>query len=141
MTGAVIWLNFGFNLVFKHDKYLELLQVAQETQPFEIKMEDIYNLDNVDIMQKVQGYKVILEHIRDGLESFIDFSGIPRDVFANFDLRGPTIEGVGLYPIINENLKIPNEDIYVVGDCTGIFRGIIASMLSGIFVADLIANN
>lgn len=130
--------NFGFNLVFKDEKYLNLLDIARKTKPFEIKMRDIYNLEDIDISAKVGEYKEVLEYIKDGLESFIDHSGIQKDNFMNFYLKGPTIEGVGNYPVLDENLKVPDENIWVIGDSTGIFRGIIASMLSGIFVGDIL---
>lgn len=131
--------NFGFNLVFKDSKYLELLEFAKSTKPFEIKMKDIYKLEDPVIAAKVGNYLQVLKYIKNGLESFIEFTKIPKEKFMEFYLRGPTIEGVGFYPIITRNLRIPNENIWIVGDCTGIFRGIIASMLSGIYVADLIA--
>lgn len=136
--------NFGFNLVFKDEKYLELLEHAKTTEPFDIPMREIYDLENPDVLNKIGNYKKVLEYIRNGLESFIEFtveqSGISKEDFLDFRLRGPTIEGVGFYPVLTENLKIPNENIYVVGDATGIFRGIVASMLSGIYVSDLIAH-
>lgn len=130
--------NFGFNLIFKDQKYLELLDFACNTEPFIIKLKDINNLNDPIIASKITNYKPILEYIKIGLESFMKFAEIPCDEFIEFDLNGPTIEGVGSYPAIDENLKIPNENIWIVGDCTGIFRGIVASMLSGGFVADLL---
>ena len=47
----------------------------------------------------------------------------------------PAIEGVGAYPDTNNNLQIPGEKIWVVGDLSGSFRGIIPAMLSGAYVA------
>lgn len=56
-------------------------------------------------------------------------------------LSGPTIEGVGAYPVIDNALRVvsssqPNIDrnLYVCGDSCGIFRGIVASMCSGHYV-------
>ena len=52
---------------------------------------------------------------------------------------GPTLKGVGEYPDINNiSLKLPEQEIYCIGDCSGIFRGIIPSMLSGFYVAELL---
>jgi phosphomevalonate kinase len=40
--------------------------------------------------------------------------------------------------VTDDCLKIPNENMYVIGDCTGKFRGIVASMVSGAFVTQKI---
>lgn len=57
-------------------------------------------------------------------------------------LIGPSIEGVGNYPDIDNNLKTTSgENIYCIGDCTGIFRGIVPSMLSGYYLANSLANS
>lgn len=131
--------NFGFNLRFKNEKYLELLKLATSTEPFTIKMKDVYKLDDPNIKAKVGNYAKVLEYIREGLESFISSTGIPRKEFDDFDLKGPTIEGVGHYPVIDDNLKVPRECIWITGDSTGIFRGIIASQLSGVYVGLVLA--
>lgn len=44
---------------------------------------------------------------------------------------GPTIEGVGDYPIVNEQLATPQQGIYIAGDALGLFRGLTAALLSG----------
>lgn len=46
---------------------------------------------------------------------------------------GPCIEGMGMYPDIDHNLKVKSADhnIYCLGDNTGIFRGIVPCMMSG----------
>ena len=48
-------------------------------------------------------------------------------------LIGPTIEGIGEY-IQTNDLKVYNENIWVGGDASGIFRGITASMISGYYI-------
>ena len=52
-------------------------------------------------------------------------------------ILGPAIEGMGLYPEIDHNLKVrsPKHNVYCLGDNTGIFRGIIPCMISGIYLA------
>lgn len=134
--------NFGFNLVFKDEKYFELLEFARETQPFDIPLDYLYSKSREEIIETVGKYIYVLDYIKEGLESFINFtieqSGATREEFLTFRLRGPTIEGVGCYPILDNDLKVPNENLWVVGDATGIFRGIIASMLSGVFVCETI---
>lgn len=48
---------------------------------------------------------------------------------------------MGHYPDIDMNLQLKDDkNIYVIGDCGGIFRGIIASMISGHYTALNIIN-
>lgn len=50
-------------------------------------------------------------------------------------VTGPCVEGIGLYPLINNSLKVPGAPIWVAGDQTGIFRGLTAAFLSGHYAA------
>lgn len=50
----------------------------------------------------------------------------------------PSIEKDGYYPELNDVLQVPMEDIWVVGDATGLFRGLLASLVSGFLSADCI---
>jgi hypothetical protein len=55
--------------------------------------------------------------------------------FSESLIYGPTIEGVGFYPKLEENkLKICDEAIWAPGDSNGIFRGLAAALISGIYV-------
>lgn len=47
----------------------------------------------------------------------------------------PCIEGVMEYPVIDDHLRTPEANAYVVGDATGRFRGIVAALVSGAYVA------
>lgn len=51
----------------------------------------------------------------------------------------PTIEKDGNYPELNDLLQIPTEDIWVVGDATGEFRGLTSSLVSGRLAANYIS--
>lgn len=51
----------------------------------------------------------------------------------------PTIEKDGYYPVLSENLQIPMEDVWVVGDATGLFRGLTSSLVSGRLAANYIS--
>lgn len=105
--------NFGFNVRFKNKESMKYLYQALSSKQFETnKLE--WQMGDVTVK------------IRAGIESFVGQK--------EYKFIGPTIEGVGYYPIIDSELKIPDEEIYVVGDMTGVFRGIIPSMLSGISV-------
>lgn len=51
----------------------------------------------------------------------------------------PSIEKDGYYPELNDILQISMEDIWVVGDATGQFRGLLSSLISGTLAANCIA--
>jgi hypothetical protein len=71
--------------------------------------------------------------IQEGLESFFE----AKPLFDPSVIRviGPTMEGVGWYPVLDANLKIPQEKVWCIGDCTGIFRGWTPADVSGTYVA------
>lgn len=50
-------------------------------------------------------------------------------------LIGPTLEGIGRYPELDGALRIRDIPAWVAGDATGLFRGIVASMISGHYAA------
>lgn len=55
-------------------------------------------------------------------------------------IYGPEIEYFGEYPkFLWDSLRIRNENIWVVGDLSAKYRGIIAAMVSGIYAANNIA--
>lgn len=47
---------------------------------------------------------------------------------------GPEIERYGFYPCLDENLSV-NNNIFFAGDSTGMFRGLLAALISGAYVA------
>lgn len=53
-------------------------------------------------------------------------------------LHAPVVEGVGLYPVTTQTLRIPGTSVFVVGDATGKFRGLTAALVSG-YLAGLAA--
>lgn len=56
------------------------------------------------------------------------------------NIYGPEIEYCGEYPIFNwETLKVDNFPIWIVGDLSAEYRGIIASLISGIYAALIIS--
>lgn len=72
-----------------------------------------------------------------GLSDLADFTGMP---LVDAYVHAPAIEGVGLYPRIGLNLRIPGRPIYVAGDVTGVFRGLTAALLSGFVVGSAAAS-
>lgn len=116
--------NFGFNLVLKDDS---LLNDIIKMTPFSMKLSEIETLDASDQIKEL--YSTLINEVYDlaALHNVNDMSQL--------NIMGPTIEGVGYYPETDDDLKIKNEGVYVTGDCSGKFRGIISSMLSGIYVS------
>lgn len=45
----------------------------------------------------------------------------------------PCLEGIGRYPETDASLRVGSLPLYVAGDATGRFRGIVAAMVSGVF--------
>jgi hypothetical protein len=45
------------------------------------------------------------------------------------------------YPNLSSNLQCEGVPAWVVGDACGLFRGIVASMLSGYYVGSLLSHN
>ncbi|MER5968488.1 hypothetical protein ABT112_01845 [Streptomyces sp. NPDC002055] len=50
-------------------------------------------------------------------------------------LIGPTLEGVGWYPVVDGDLRLLDTPAWVAGDACGLFRGIVAAMISGHYAA------
>lgn len=122
--------NIGFNLrIYDPTKYSMFMKEIEnvrlsKTKTFQLNFEEFSKLDG-------EIYKMLLK----GLTNFIEFTGIDKNILT---INGPTIEGIGYYWPIDNNLKIINENIWVVGDATGIFRGLTASMVSGHYVSEQI---
>jgi uncharacterized protein len=52
----------------------------------------------------------------------------------------PVIEGVGYYPFIDEEFRVPRSSIWCCGDLVGKMRGLVAALLNGHYVGSLITN-
>lgn len=116
--------NFGFNIRFKDEKNIDIINDAINTEPFTVNYGD----------KVPNNYKVIWNFIKTNLDDFLSINNVNTD---DLKIKGPTIEGIGYYPKSDENMKIPDENIWVGGDANGRFRGITASALSGIFISNL----
>ncbi len=55
-------------------------------------------------------------------------------------LIGPTLEGVGWYPSVDGGLRLLDVPAWVAGDACGLFRGIVAAMISGHYAAAAVLN-
>lgn len=72
----------------------------------------------------------------DGLWKLID--KFPQIYDGETKLIGPTLEGVGWYPGLDENLKLGHSPVWVAGDACGLFRGIVAAFISGHYTATMV---
>lgn len=62
-----------------------------------------------------------LDHLRTSL----------RTPIVDAVIHTPAIEGVGWYPRVGPDLRIPHRPVFVAGDATGMFRGLTAALVSG----------
>lgn len=70
----------------------------------------------------------------DGIDKFLAlFPALAED--PTLQIQSPVIEGCGDYWQIDQDLRIPNHSIWVTGDSTGIFRGLVPAMVSGYYAA------
>ncbi|CAF4820623.1 unnamed protein product [Rotaria sp. Silwood1] len=125
--------NFGFTVCFKNSDAQKFLEQIKNTRPFELSLAELDKLHDI--------YGDVGTHIATGIEWFLDNfikdSNLDRQMFT---LKGPTVEAVGGYPLLDQHLKVPGEKIWYAGDATGLIRGIIPSMLSGLFVVNRAKN-
>lgn len=130
--------NFGFNVIVKQENLIDFEEFFMKaSKEYEISLEDALD-ENLGLCERLYGEKAG-NLFRVGLNLFMKQFETQTE---KIKIIGPTIEGVGYYPHINDDLSLlDNENIYIVGDSTGIFRGIIPSMLSGIYVALSILNS
>ncbi len=124
--------NIGFNLRVYDPKYYSMFyEMVQELRRSKLKT---YELSFEEFALRAEG-NILEKQLLVGLIRFLEFVNIdPKKI----KVRGPTIEGIGYYWPVDNNLKIPNENIWVPGDSSGIFRGWTASAVSGYYVAEQI---
>lgn len=63
----------------------------------------------------------------------------PKMSVSNATILYPSIEKDGNYPELNDILKLPSENIWVAGDATGLFRGLLSAMVSGVLTANTLS--
>lgn len=66
-------------------------------------------------------------------------SHFPKMSHSEAVIYHPSIEKAGNYPILTDTLQIKSENVWVSGDATGMFRGILSSFVSGFMVASNIS--
>jgi uncharacterized protein len=69
--------------------------------------------------------------LAEGLRKLVAQYG--RSAFDGATIHGPTLEGLAYYPKVGSDLKLAGFPVWGAGDVTGIFRGIVAALVSGYF--------
>ena len=74
--------------------------------------------------------------LREGLSQLV--TRFPSLQGEAFQLMGPVIEGVGAYPESDAQLALQGGRLYVAGDACGKFRGLVAALLSGAYLGEVL---
>lgn len=115
--------NAGFKIRLS-EEYEHLFSKALQHPCFSIKMDQDWPEKLLNCYGSELG-----QYLINGLQNrFTKFD------MSDFVIHGPTVDSLGSYPVTDENLQIADENIWVVGDMTGRFRGIVPGMISGIYV-------
>lgn len=128
--------NIGFNTRIKIPTSSHSL-LPRLQHSFQLNLGDIYRAPNI-LGQYFD--PAIADFIFLGfMELRNHFSGL-ADANA-LEIAGPTIEGVGDYPIVNNQLETRHQGIYVAGDSLGLFRGLTGALLSGHYIGQQIMSH
>jgi uncharacterized FAD-dependent dehydrogenase len=73
----------------------------------------------------------ISDSLRDGLRALQVHAGAGALEAAT--IHAPAVEGIMNYPVLEHDLRVPREPIWVAGDGVGRFRGLTAALVSGYF--------
>lgn len=120
--------NFGFNYRVKDSAILPkaVFEKILLMPPYQEKLRDLPKV----LERFPDSFKGIIASGVDKLR--VRFPKLNDDVV----IKGPTIEGIGEYPLTNHQFSLEGDpNISVIGDCSGIYRGIVASQLSGYILA------
>ncbi len=108
---------------------LPLEELVPETRQEEHSGNSI-NRESIATFNTVYG-QTAAEELIDGLTKLCDKFTINK---TSAKVIGPTLEGIGWYPELDSKLKIEHLPIWVCGDSSGSFRGIVAALISGHYV-------
>jgi uncharacterized FAD-dependent dehydrogenase len=126
--------NIGFNTRIKLPAMSHLLPKLAE--PFALNLGNVYSNPSLlspyfkpDVAQYVfLGFMKLKEHF----SSLADAHPL--------EIVGPTIEGVGNYPIVTNELQTAHPGLYIAGDLLGLFRGLTAALLSGHYIGQTLGH-
>lgn len=125
--------NIGFNL-----------RITDANSNLKKELDNYFLSNNKDICISLKNYinestvvttpyidSIIIDNLKEFMNSEIINSNFSK-------VYGPTIEGIGTYPktLNNELSNNTFPEIFIAGDCTGKFRGLMAAFVSGIIAAN-----
>ncbi|WP_181140781.1 FAD-dependent oxidoreductase [Streptomyces sp. Ru62] len=133
--------NVGFNTRILDEAVAEramapaLAAMAREDSYFTLSMDALTagEPETVAAFERVYGPE-LREIMMRGLTRLAEAYPTIRD--SGTQLIGPTLEGVGWYPKVDGDLRLLDAPAWVAGDACGLFRGIVAAMISGHYAAD-----
>lgn len=130
------WTNFGLMARTTDPSAFGEQEVAQFLKhAFEL---DFANVKNVRRTAKHKLKRLCGERIgaliwRALAQLFAEF---PELCCQELRLYGPCLEGVGAYPNVNAHMQVHGVDnLFAIGDTNGTFRGLVPSLLSGLYLA------
>ena len=92
--------------------------------------------NSISLDEFMRGKQVLLTELVDNdIRDFLKDS-FPQMSSAKGIVYYPAVEKMGQYPKLDNELKLRNENIWVCGDATGLFRGLLPAFVSGFFVAN-----
>ena len=121
--------NIGFIVTIPED-------YINEDMILELKNKEAGNVSLAELLDK----KIVLisTEVDEIIRSFIraKFPGMAQ--CAESVIYYPEFERFGLYPVLGDQLQLGRSGIWLTGDATGLFRGLLPSFVSGAFVASQI---
>lgn len=127
--------NFGFNVRITKEPPLGSLMDDAARRVLDGRVETFQAGLPEYLAGRIAGYDSPIDTmLREGLERLLDFLGESGD---DMVVIGPCIEGIGYYPKLDSNLRVPDCAVWAAGDNTGLFRGLTAAFVSGHYVGDL----
>lgn len=99
------------------------------------------NGDSTSLSDFMQSKHVLLgKTLDDDIRSFIN-DCFPKMAKADGVVYFPAIEKMGHYPVLKKQLQMEDENIWVCGDATGLFRGLLPAFISGLLVANSLSRS
>lgn len=132
--GKTLYSNIGINIRFKCvPKDTTLLSeiytlLSGDKELFSVTLQEYIETEKIMLGEKLD--KIFRKK----------FSETFQKNFGKSKIYGPCIEGIGYYPEISGALKVNSRNIFVAGDATGLFRGIMPAMVSGFYCGRQIDN-
>lgn len=110
--------------------------MADKASYFTVGMNDLVGgkTEAVGVFDRVYGKELRTIMVRGLMRLAAEF---PEIHDTDTRLIGPTLEGIGWYPKVDGSLRLLDSPAWVVGDACGLFRGIVAALISGYYAASL----